>query len=282
MALVKLEDFYPNYRQKVLGGKEIQTFDVYAGQTNEKIGTLFDDVVDLTGRFRYLVIDTSNWGIEKKVLIPIGCCRLDNRTRRVYALGILNKKHIEELPEYADGVTVNYNQEEYPNQVPRPLEKPPKSEDNLPTLPLEKIHLPPAELNQPKPQMLHLYEERLITNKSRHQTGEIVIGKRVEAKTVEVSVPVEKERIVIERTTPADADRLMPAHEMAFHAGEVIRIKIYEETADIHKEFFVREQVIIKKEVERHTVDATATLRREELEVNRESLPAGEEKPQAF
>ncbi|WP_242032160.1 PRC-barrel domain-containing protein [Microcoleus sp. FACHB-672] len=144
MALVKLEDFYPNYRQKVLGGKDIQTFDVYAGQTDEKIGTVFDDVVDLTGRFRYLVIDTSNWGIQKKVLIPIGCCRLDNRTRRVYALGILNKKHIKELPEYADGVTVDYNYEEYPNQVTLPLENPPKSQGNQPTLPPEKIDRPPS------------------------------------------------------------------------------------------------------------------------------------------
>lgn len=282
MALVKLEDFYPNYRQKVLGGKDIQAFDVYAGQTDEKIGTVCDDVVDLTGRFRYLVIDTSNWGIEKKVLIPVGCCRLDNRTRRVDALGILNKKHIEELPEYADGITVDYNYEDSPNQVTLPPENSAKFEGNQSTLPPEKVNLPISKINQPENQTLHLYEERLIANKFCHQTGEIVIGKRVEAKTVEVSVPVEKERIVIERTTPRDISCVMPANEIAFRTGEVLRIKIYEETADIHKEFFVREQVTIKKEVERHTVEATATLRREELEVNTESLAAGEENPKAF
>lgn len=275
MALVRLEDFYPNYRQKVLGGKEIQAFNVYAGQTEEKIGTVYDDVVDLTGRFRYLVIDTSDWGIAKKVLIPVGCCRLDNQARRVYALGILSKKHIEELPEYVDGITVDYNYKNRPNQVTLPPANPCQSKPN-------QDPLPAAEINQAEHQTLHLYEERLLTHKSRHQTGEVVIGKRVETETVEVSVPVEKERIVIERTTLTDASSFIATDELAFHEGEVLRIKIHEETANLHKESFVRQRVTIKKEVERHIVDAKASLRREELDVKTESLPAGEEKSQAL
>jgi uncharacterized protein (TIGR02271 family) len=45
-------------------------------------------------------------------------------------------------------------------------------------------------------------------------------------------------------------------------------MRVYEETADIRKQPFVREEVTVRKEVQRDTVDATETLRREELEID--------------
>ena len=47
---------------------------------------------------------------------------------------------------------------------------------------------------------IRLYEERLMVNKEREKAGEVAIGKRVETETASVSVPVERERIVVERT----------------------------------------------------------------------------------
>ena len=52
-----------------------------------------------------------------------------------------------------------------------------------------------------------------------------------------------------------------------FSGGEVARMDVYEESADIEKQAFVREEVNIRKEVERDTVEARETIRREELEV---------------
>ena len=49
-----------------------------------------------------------------------------------------------------------------------------------------------------------------------------------------------------------------------------MRMEVYEETADLKKQAFVREEVNIRKEVERETVEATETLRREELDVKTE------------
>ncbi|HEY9847481.1 MAG TPA: YsnF/AvaK domain-containing protein, partial [Candidatus Caenarcaniphilales bacterium] len=117
---------------------------------------------------------------------------------------------------------------------------------------------------------LRLYEERLIANKRRVKTGEVSIGKRVETEVARASVPVEKERVVIERTTPVDAGTAVPPGEVTFQEGEVARVEIYEETADIHKEAFVREEVNVSKEVDRDTVNAEETLRREELDVDAE------------
>jgi len=53
-----------------------------------------------------------------------------------------------------------------------------------------------------------------------------------------------------------------------FSEGEVAHVEIYEETPEIRKEAFVREEVRVKKVVEQDTVEAQETIRREELDVN--------------
>jgi uncharacterized protein (TIGR02271 family) len=123
-------------------------------------------------------------------------------------------------------------------------------------------------MNDQEHQHLRLYEERLVANKHRRQTGEVAIGKRVETETARVSVPVEKERVVIERRTPEDVGTTVTPGNADFREGEVAHMRVYEETADIRKQPFVREEVTVRKEVQRDTVDAIETLRREELEID--------------
>ena len=129
------------------------------------------------------------------------------------------------------------------------------------------------QMNEQDHQKLRLYEERLIANKNRHKTGEVAIGKRVEAETARVSVPVEKERVVIERRIPDDIGTSVSPGNANFREGEVVHMNVYEETANITKQAFVREEVTVRKEIERDTVDATETLRREELEVDVNGKP---------
>lgn len=129
------------------------------------------------------------------------------------------------------------------------------------------------ELNDTEHSTLKLYQERLIANKSRVKTGEVTIGKHVETETQRVSVPIEKERVVVERITPADAGRAVAPGSVNFGEGEVARVEVYEETPDIRKEAFVREEVRVNKVVEQDTVEAQETLRREELDVKTDGLP---------
>ena len=114
---------------------------------------------------------------------------------------------------------------------------------------------------------IRLYEERLTVNKQRAKAGEVAIGKRVETETAEVAVPVERERIVIERTD-ANAGTVVTPGTANFAEGGVAKVELYEETADIQKQAFVREEVNVRKEVETDTVSARETIRREELEVD--------------
>ena len=58
--------------------------------------------------------------------------------------------------------------------------------------------------------------------------------------------------------------------EVSFNNGEVARLEVYEESADIEKKAFVREEVSVRKEVDREIVSAEETVSREELQVETE------------
>ncbi|MDJ0590464.1 MAG: DUF2382 domain-containing protein [Pleurocapsa sp. MO_226.B13] len=275
MALAKIADLYPNYKEDIFGGEDIKSFSVY-DYTNDKIGSVHDIIVDDTGRFRYLVIDTGFWIFGKKVLLPVGRASIDYSQERVYASG-LTKEQAENLPEYDDDMTVDYDYEERVRTVYRGAEDDRERVDleanaaigydretyNYDREPSLYAH---QEQEIDNRQNLKLYEERLIANKERFLAGTVKVGKKVETETATVSVPVEKEKIVIERSSTTEVTPVTPG-ETAFVGGEVARVEVYEETADIEKQAFVREEVSVRKEVERDTVTAKETVRREELKV---------------
>ncbi|MBD1923510.1 DUF2382 domain-containing protein [Microcoleus sp. FACHB-831] len=287
MALYKLADFDADY-QDSFGGDDIKGYDVYASINDEKIGTVKDIMVDDAGNFRYLVVDTGFWVFGKQVLLPIGRSRIDASNRRVYAVGF-TKEQAEQLPELNDDLKIDDDHEEQVRGVYRNSTVEP-SADVSPTLastastpsvnPLTGTVADRTDsydydrepslyaMNDNDHQTLKLYQERLVANKQRVKTGEVSVGKHIETETTRVSVPVERERVVIERVTPTDAGTAVSPGANVFNQGEVAHVEIYEETPDIHKEAFVREEVRVKKVVDRDTVNAEEQLRREELDVN--------------
>lgn len=311
MALLKIKDFDPDY-QTTFGDDDIKGRDVYTAETAEKIGTVNDILVDEnTGEFRYLLLNLGVATIGKKVLLPIGRSRTRSNDNRVYAT--LTKEQANNLPELEEETTVDYDYEERVRGVYRPgatassvnpmvplessaaLESSASLEASTPMAPSYSastsgfISEPVTRdtysyqnepelygMNDQDHQSLKLYEERLVANKRRMKTGEVAIGKHVETETARVSVPVEKERVIVERTTPADAGRAVSPGTADFSQGEVARMEIYEETPEIRKEAFVREEVNIRKEVERDTVEAQETLRREELDIDTQGLTVEE------
>ena len=124
------------------------------------------------------------------------------------------------------------------------------------------------ELNDQEHKTLKLYEERLIASKQRVKTGEVTVGKHVETEAVQISVPVEKERIIVERTTPADVGRVVSPNETDFNNQEFARVELYEEIPDIQKQAVVREEVRVRKVVEQDTVEAQEKVRREKLDID--------------
>lgn len=98
MVLVKLEDFYPDYREESLDLDDIKNFDVYA-EGNEKVGSVYDVLVDeATGQFRYFIVDTGFWIFGKKVLLPVGRANVDDNNKRIYVYN-LTKEQVQDLQE---------------------------------------------------------------------------------------------------------------------------------------------------------------------------------------
>jgi uncharacterized protein (TIGR02271 family) len=301
MALVKIEDYDPDYRDS-LGDSDLKGMGVYT-QADEKIGTVHDILVDEDGQFRYLVVDLGFWIFGKQVLLPVGRSQIDQGSDRVYAIG-MTREQAESLPEFSDRLALDYDYEEQVRGVYRapatsavmgagastitPLETAMPMEASAPldvasTSAMTGASATPAynrdtynyqhepelyNVSDANNQTLKLYQERLVANKKRMKTGDVTVGKHVETETAQVSVPIERERVVIERVTPTDAGRAVNPGEANFRGGEVAHVEIYEETADIHKEAFVREEIKVRKEVEQETVEAKETLRREELDID--------------
>ncbi len=261
--LYKISDLDPDYHS-IFDNDDLMSYSLYS-DTDEKVGSVKDILVDRDGHFRYLVVDTGFWFFGKNVLLPFGRARIDRSQNRVYATG-LTKEQVEHLPEYKSDMTVDYDYEEKVRNVYRGQsittgttgDRNSYSYDQEPSL--------YSHQETDGRQSLKLYEERLVANKERFRAGTVTIGKKVETETATVSVPVAKERVVIERKSSTGTTAVTPG-ETAFNEGEVARVEVYEESADIEKQAFVREEVSVRKEVEKDTVSARETIRREELDI---------------
>jgi len=287
MVLHKLEEFDPQYRE-TLDNQDIKGLEVYQEGTDEKIGIVRDALVDDEGRFRYLIVDLGFWIFGKKVLLPIGRTRIEYPRNRVYAIG-LTRKQAEDLPDVNEQQPLDGNQEEQVRSVYRNTGVSPTTANrsaNAQAAGVATTSRPITttyeqepdlfELNDQNHHTLKLYQERLIANKRREKIGEVTVGKRVEVDTTRVAVPIEKERVVIEHRTPSDAGRIVSPEEGNFRAGEVARVELYEETPEIRKEAFVREEVRVKKVVDHETIESQETVRREQLNVDAKNLPVEE------
>ncbi|QIR38722.1 DUF2382 domain-containing protein [Tolypothrix sp. PCC 7910] len=261
MPLYRLEDFEPDYKE-IFGGEDVKVLDLYT-ESGVRVGSVDDALVDQDGRFRYLVINTRLDAVDKKILLPIGLSRINYDQKRVYVDG-LSKEQVARLPEYRDSLVVD---PEYEENV-RSAYRSPNSQFTYDRDSYNYQEPDLYDLNERDHQTFKLYEERLIANKNRVKAGEVTVGKRIETETAQVSVPIQKERIVIERVTPTAADAVVDARESQFQEGEVARIEVYEETPEIRKETFVREEVRVKKVVDNDTVEAEGTIRREELDID--------------
>ncbi|MDJ0515161.1 MAG: DUF2382 domain-containing protein [Trichodesmium sp. MO_231.B1] len=269
MPLAKMTDIYPNYKEQIFGGEDIKKYSVYTAESEEKVGEIYDALVDEHGRFRYLVIDTGFWIFGKKVLLPTGRAKIDYDRERIYTIGF-TKDQAENLPKYDDDMVVDYDYEEEVRNIYR---APATSKHGYTADTYDYDNEAEMyQVNEGNQQRLRLYEERLIANKDRQKAGEVVFGKKVETDTAKVSVPVEKERVVIESSTPGSAVEVKPG-EANFNEGEVARVEVYEESASIEKKAFVREEVTVRTEVERDEVSAQEKVRREELEIDTKGQP---------
>ena len=244
---------------------------VILAATEEEIGTVGDVLVEESGHLRYLIIQTTDWLANRLIVAPVGICRSTQDSSAIALWGINSKQDLEQLPAYETDSQINYEYEEKIRQVYRQLmasdsqtaeyDSSSYSYDREPNL---------YDISADESQTIKLYEEKLITSKTREEAGEVTIGKRVETETKEIEIPVEKEKVVV-KTTEVTGEKIpVEPGEATFEEGEVAKVKVYEEKANVGVEAFVREEVEVKKEVEKEVAEFKETVRSEKLEVTGE------------
>ncbi|MEM1251908.1 MAG: DUF2382 domain-containing protein [Cyanobacteria bacterium P01_H01_bin.21] len=285
MALFKIADRYPNYQNRFFDGQDIKGTSVYvSGNDTDKVGSVHDVLVDEAGRMRYLVIDTGFWIFGKQILLPIGRCVDDPERDRIYVQN-LTKPQVEQLPKYSSNMVVDSDYEEQVRSVYRatsvettaPVEMSVPVERSGRYATVDQVYSYDKEpllygMDDNHHKRLRLYEERLVTDKKRQKTGSVTVSKRIETEVNTAEVPVQKEKVVIEIESVKGGTRVnMP--DDSFQDGEVTRLDIHEEQADIRKEPVVYQEVNIRKETETDVVTARERLRREELQVHKQGNP---------
>jgi len=108
--------------------------------------------------------------------------------------------------------------------------------------------------------VIQLKEEHLRANKEQVNTGEVEVRKEVRTEQQQLTVPVEREEVVIEhRAAGGRASGDMKA--------EQIRIPVKEERVKVTKEPVVREEVTVGKRKVRENRTVRGTVRKEEVVV---------------
>ena len=120
MLLLTIEEFYPHYREAFFNGKDIKGMDVYPIGNPNKIGIVKDALVDLRGRFLYLVIKVSMGKRGKQVLVPFASFLIDGNYQRVYVDSITTI-NLNCLPEFTHTNQVDYEYLYKVNKVYQPL-----------------------------------------------------------------------------------------------------------------------------------------------------------------
>ena len=106
-------------------------------------------------------------------------------------------------------------------------------------------------------------EEQLQVNKTPVQTGEVRVRKEVHTEHQQITVPVEREEVVVER-------RPVSGHATSGIKAEEIRIPVKEEHVRVSKEAVVKEEVSVGKRKVQDTQTVSGEVRKEEVVVETE------------
>lgn len=112
-----------------------------------------------------------------------------------------------------------------------------------------------------------LAEEELSAEKTMKEAGQVRVRKDVRTERKEISVPVTREEVRVERV-PTGGRELRPG-EATFEEGEVT-IPVREEEVEIKKRPVVREEVRVSKTARQEQRQASGEVRKETAELEEE------------
>ncbi|GAA5533990.1 PRC and DUF2382 domain-containing protein [Deinococcus aluminii] len=231
----------------------------------EKVGTIKGAMTEDGGRIRYLLVDVGGWFASKQVMVPVGMARIEDGA--VY-FDQLSKDQVKNLNSYGMGADYSTDAQAADERVLR-------GSSYTGTVGMtgqgteQRYNYRDDEQDAMfrTPDRLRLLEERLLVNKQRYVAGQVEIGKRVETRTEQVQVPLQREEVVIERHAVTDP-RPVAGNVTLGAAQGTVRVDLEAERARVEKQAFVTEEVEIGKRTVTETQQVTETVGREVLDVH--------------
>ncbi|MFC3834178.1 PRC and DUF2382 domain-containing protein [Deinococcus rufus] len=261
--LIPLSDLVRDHNYDLPGDQNVIGQTAY-GSGGERIGTVRELLAEDGGKIRSLVLDVGGWFSTKEVVVPVGLARIEDDG--VY-FDSLTKDQVKGMTEYRAGTEYTYDTQAADERVLR---------GGTETVPM--VTMPDGGYNYrdedaadtmyKTPQKLQLLEERLQVNKQRAVAGSVEIGKRVETRTENVNVGLEREELVIERTAVTEP-RPVSGPVTLGDATQTLRVDLEAETAQLNKQAFVTEEVEIGKRTVTEQQTLSDTVGREVLDVTK-------------
>lgn len=233
------------------------------GYGGDKVGTVRDALVEPdSGRIRYLLVDVGGWFSSKEVLVPVGHARIDDQG--VY-FDNLTKDQVKEMSEYREGEMYSSDSMDRDERVLRGVDTGTTTTTDTTVSDTDRTDYQRRAYQTPD--RLQLLEERLVVNKDRFKAGSVQIGKRVETHQESVSVPLQREEVVIERHAVSDA---RPVEGVVLGEGtQTMNVDLEAERANVSKQAYVTEEISVGKRSVTETQTVTDTVGREVLDVNK-------------
>jgi uncharacterized protein (TIGR02271 family) len=123
-----------------------------------------------------------------------------------------------------------------------------------------------TELADGKELRMPLMEEELTIQKSTHEAGSVRIHKNVVTEERHLKVPLRREEVIVEHQPVTATPATTNAHPFE---EERYVIPLHEEGYELVKRAHVKEQVTVRCVAHEEEAPATATVRHEEMEVER-------------
>jgi stress response protein YsnF len=217
MTLSELSNF--NDADPLADVKSIHNFDVYEAR-NEKVGQVVAASVDRADHSPYLIIKIGSWLASRQVLLPLRSYRVNLEAQRIDIDG-WSKEEIDQLPTHPKQAQVEDVSTPLETSASlesgAELEAPIAREIYLITAPLEtspllqKVPMLAPVISEEIPlsetsaeildeKIIPLLEERLIIDRHKRKSGEIVIRKVIETEVIEVVV--RREKLIVEQVSP--------------------------------------------------------------------------------
>jgi uncharacterized protein (TIGR02271 family) len=259
---------------------DVRGWDVIAAD-GRKIGEVEDLIVD-TGamKVRYLDVEVEKdfrARDDRHILIPVGQARLHEKEDHVH-VNTLSSTEVKTFPGYRGRLDRSYEDSVHRHfgagtgatagAADRDYYANPNFDDDrfygsrrgTPAGGRDETRGAPGREGR-----MTLSEEELSVGRSRHETGEVRVGKHVETEHVKKEVPVTRERASVERR-PIDRSDAQSAR--ARIEDDEIRVPLSEEEVVVEKRVVPKEELVVKKHQVQDTETVEADVRRERADID--------------